>query len=68
MNLIDEDGSMYDFQKLKDMYEMHGTYLDSLHLIKRIPRLWRDMINTTSTKMPHTSIMCKLTVTFLPAT
>ena len=31
MDLIDEDGSMYDFQKLKDMYEIHGTYLDYLH-------------------------------------
>ena len=26
MDLIDEDGSMYDFQKLKDVYEIHGTY------------------------------------------
>ena len=48
--LIDEDGSMYDFQKLKDMYEIHGTYLDYLHLINIIPRLWRDMINENSTK------------------
>ena len=31
MDLIDEDGSMYDFQKLKDVYEIHGTYLDYLH-------------------------------------
>ena len=66
MDLI--DGSMYDFQKLKNVNEIHGTYLDYLHLINRIPRLWRDMINETSTKMPHISIMCKLTVTFLHAT
>ena len=26
MDLIDEDGSMYNFQKLKDVYEIHGTY------------------------------------------
>ena len=50
MDLIDEDGSMYDFQKLKDVYEIHGTYLDNLHLINRIPRLWRDTINVNSTK------------------
>ena len=50
MNLIDEDGSMYDFQKLKNVNEIHGTYLDYLHLINRIPRLWRDMINEKSTK------------------
>ena len=50
MDLIDGDGSMYDFQKLKDVYEIHGTYLDYLHLINRIPRLWRDMINENSTK------------------
>ena len=36
MDLIDEDGSMYDFQKLKDVNEIHGTYLDYLHLINRI--------------------------------
>ena len=50
MDLIDEDCSMYDFQKLKDVYEIHGTYIDYLHLINRIPRLWRDMINENSTK------------------
>ena len=53
IDLIDEDGSMYDFQKLKDVYEIHGTYLDYLHLINRIPRLWKDLINENSTKMPH---------------
>ena len=69
MDLIDEDGSMYDFQKLKDVYEIHGTYLDYLHLINGIQRIWTEMINENSTKkMPHISIMCKLTVTFLPAT
>ena len=26
MDLIYEDGSMYDFQKLKDVYDIHGTY------------------------------------------
>ena len=39
IDLIDEDGSIYDFQKLKDVFEIHGTYLDYLHLINRIPRL-----------------------------
>ena len=41
MDLIDEDGSMYDFQKLKDVYEIHGTYLDYLHLINRIPNIMK---------------------------
>ena len=50
MDLIDEDGPMYDFQKLKDVYEIHGTYLDYLHLINIIPRLSRDMINEKITK------------------
>ena len=50
IDLIDEDGSMYDFQKLKDVYEIHGTYLDYLLLTNRIPRLWRDLINENSTK------------------
>ena len=50
IDLIDEDGSMYNFQKLKDVYEIHGTFLDYLHLINRIPRLWRDLINENSTK------------------
>ena len=63
MDLIDENGLMYDFQKFKDVYEIHGTHLDYLHLINRIPRLWRDMINETSTKMLHIIIMCKLIVT-----
>ena len=50
MDLIDEDGSMYDFQRLNDVYEIHGTYLDYLHLIYRIPRLWSNMINENNTK------------------
>ena len=40
IDLIDDDGSMYDFQKLKDVYEIHGTYLDYLHLINRIPKFF----------------------------
>ena len=50
MDLIDEDGSMYDFQTLKDVYEIHGTYLDYFHLINKIPRLWRDLVNDNSIK------------------
>ena len=52
MDLIDENGLTYDFQKFKDVYEMHGTHnsLDYLHLINRNHRLWRDTINENSTK------------------
>ena len=40
IDLIDDDGSMCDFQKLKDVYEIHGTYLDYLHLINRCPKFF----------------------------
>ena len=68
MDLIDEDGSMYDFQKLKDVYEIHGTYLDYLHLINIIPRLSRDMINENITKNATYKYNVQLNFTFLPAT
>ena len=43
IDLIDENGLIHDFQTLKDLYNIHGTYLDYAHLIDRIPRLWREM-------------------------
>ena len=44
MDLIDENGLFYNFQNLQERYNIHGTYLDYLHLIQNIPRLWRDTI------------------------
>ena len=50
IDFIDENGLIHDFQTLKDLYNVHGTYLDYAHLINRIPRLWREMINDNSRK------------------
>ena len=51
IDLIDENGLIHDFQTLKDLYNIHGTYLDYAHLINRIPRLWREMISENSRKI-----------------
>ena len=48
IDVIDENGLIYDFQTLKDRYNIHGTYLDYAQLINRIPRLWREIINENS--------------------
>lgn len=45
MDLIDENGGIYEFQELQEKYKIHGTYLDYMHLLNKIPRLWRDKIN-----------------------
>ena len=51
IDLIDENGLMHDLQTLKDLYNIHGTYLDYAHLINRIPRLWRETIIENSRKI-----------------
>ena len=51
IDLIDENGLIHDFQTLKDLHNIHGTYLDYAHLINRIPRLWREMISENSRKI-----------------
>ena len=33
MDLIDENGLMYDFQKLKDVYEIHKTCMKYMEFI-----------------------------------
>ena len=48
IDVIDENGLIYDFQTLKDRYNIHGTYLDYAQSINRIPRLWREIINENS--------------------
>ena len=50
IDLIDENGLFYQFQVLQERYGIHGTYLDHMQLINRIPRLWRDIINEKSEK------------------
>ena len=59
MDLIDENGLIYEFQELKQMYDIPGTYLDYIRLINKIPRRWRDMINEDSGKMLHIGTTCK---------
>ena len=51
IDLIDENGQFYEFQRLQEKYEIHGTYLDHMQLLNRIPRLWRDLINENSIKV-----------------
>ena len=50
MDLIDENGLIYEFQQLKQRYDIPGTYLDYIRLINKIPRRWRDLINEDSRK------------------
>ena len=50
IDLIDENGLFYQFQMLQERYGIHGTYLDYMQLINRIPRLWKDIINENSEK------------------
>ena len=50
MDLIDENGLIYEFQELKQRYDIPGTYLDYIRLINKILRRWRDMINEDSRK------------------
>ena len=50
MDIIDGNGLIYEFQELKQRYDIPGTYLYYMRLINKIPRMWRDMINEDSRK------------------
>ena len=50
MDLIDENGLIYEFQELKQRYDIPGTYLDYIRLINKIPKRWRDVIKEDSRK------------------
>lgn len=44
-DLIDNNGNFYEFQSLKKLYDIRGTFLDYQRVINSIPNDWKTMIN-----------------------
>lgn len=44
-DLLDRNGNIYEFQTLKDIYGLRGTFLDYQALIAKIPNRWKNIIN-----------------------
>lgn len=44
-DLIDEHGNIYQFEELKGIYNIRGTFLDYQSVLRKIPERWKDIIN-----------------------
>ena len=44
-DLLDRKGNIYEFQTLKDIYGLRGTFLDYQALIAKISNRWEKIIN-----------------------
>lgn len=44
-DLIDEQGNIYSFDVLKDIFNLRGTFLDFQLLIRKIPNEWKTLLN-----------------------
>ena len=44
-DIIDDEGNLYNFEALKAKYNLRGTILDFRAFIRRLPELWKNLIN-----------------------
>ena len=51
LDLMDDDGYFNDFQTLQERFGIHGTFLNYLQLINRIPRAWKNIVNENRMKI-----------------
>ena len=49
-NFIDIVECIYDFEQLKQIYNLKGTFLDYQRLINKLPNTWLDVINENNGK------------------
>lgn len=45
IDIIDAHGNFYEFEELKGMYNIRGTFLDFQSLLRKIPDRWKTIIN-----------------------
>ena len=50
MDISNENGLFCDFVELKRRYNIKGTYLDYIWLLKNIPKSWKEIINVEPDK------------------
>ena len=50
IDIVDTNGYIYDFEQLKQIYNLKGTFLDYQRLVNKLPKTWRDVINENNKK------------------
>ena len=50
IDIINENGLIYDFEDLKHKYNIKGTFLDYTRLLRIIPKSWREIISVEPDK------------------
>ena len=50
IDIVDTNGYIYDFEQLKQIYNLKGTFLDYQRLINKLPKTWLDIINENNEK------------------
>ena len=45
IDLLDLDGQFYQFNELKEKYNIHGTFLDYHSILRKLPADWKIKIN-----------------------
>lgn len=50
LDIINENGLLYDFVDLKNRYNIKGTYLDYARLVRNIPKSWKEIISVEPDK------------------
>ena len=45
LDLIDDTGQMYQFNDFKNKYNVNGTFLDYMSLLRKLPRKWINKVN-----------------------
>jgi hypothetical protein len=51
IDLFDDNGNLIEFEQLKTMYGIQGTYLDYLRLWSNIPNIWKHTLRNSSTEI-----------------
>ena len=50
IDIITENGLIYDFEDLKHKYNIKGTFLDYTRLLRNIPKSWKEIISVEPDK------------------
>ena len=65
IDLVDTNGYIYDFEQLKQIYNLKGTFLDNQRLINKLPKTWLEVINQNNEKCKFSKFNNLFFLTFI---
>ena len=67
LDLLDINGNFYQFDVLREMYGINGTFLDYQSLVHKIPNYWENMIinNRLVSIQTKYNVTCNIYVQYL---